>query len=82
MSLFNFIRKRNTVKVKFVHDLDLQKYLKSLGIYEKVLGGKFKCKFCGKTITIENFQILNLEEGAYHLVCSNINCVKQFKNNA
>ena len=43
------------VKVKAVHEADLEKYLESIGILNDILEGKISCRHCKDVITLENF---------------------------
>jgi len=46
------IMKDNSIKA--VYDGDLEHLLQSLGVYDGVMQGKYKCVFCGNTINMDN----------------------------
>ncbi len=76
--MWPFNKKTN---IKVVQDEKLEGYLRSIGIYQNVVGGKIHCAFCGKKITMENLQALYPENKNIKIVCSNINCIKKIKRN-
>lgn len=62
--------------MKMVHDDDLESLLKSLGVYNEVLDEKFKCLFCGNTITMENIETIIPYEGSIQFTCDSEQCHK------
>lgn len=65
-------------KIRAVHDDDLGKLLKDLNIYQDVLEGKKKCKFCEVKITLDNLQALYPDSGNISLICDKVECLKSF----
>ena len=64
------------VTLKAVHDTDLIRVLKKLGIYDDVVSGKFRCFICGKPITLENLGgMFKSRDGKIHLVCNDVKCL-------
>ena len=61
--------------VKAIHDSDLEKVLKKLGLYERLVRGELKCAICGRPLTLENLGGLYRENGEVKLVCNRIECL-------
>ena len=40
--------------VKAIHDSDLERVLRRLGLYEKLARGELKCAICGRPLTLDN----------------------------
>lgn len=57
-----------------VHDDDLVKLLKSLEVYDDVVEGKYKCLYCGKTITLDNIDSIVPYEGDVQFTCDSQEC--------
>lgn len=73
MSLFNKI----TNSIKAVYEDDLIGYLKSTGLYNKIVAGELRCVYCGNPITLENLEIIVPKGKEVELVCKNKNCLNQ-----
>ncbi len=41
-------------KLLAVHDHDLERFLRSIGLYEDSVAGRVSCRFCGEAITLES----------------------------
>jgi hypothetical protein len=86
MIIYNIIRKHITHKLKekgyfvkkeritAVHDDDLIDFLRSLGIYEKVINHECFCYYCKAEVTIENTQGVFTKEGEILFCCNGISC--------
>lgn len=61
-------------QMKAVHDNDLEKLLKSLGVYEDVVNGKYHCLFCNNVITAENIDSIVPHEQSVQFTCDNPLC--------
>lgn len=70
-----FRRKPN---IKFVHDDDLGNYLDSLGIYQDVLAGRYKCMYCGTVIDMNNLEAIVPFEGKIKIICSKPACKEKY----
>jgi hypothetical protein len=57
-----------------VHDSDLIKYLTALGLYEEIIKGNIKCRFCNKVITIDNLLYLYPLNEKIVFSCDNPEC--------
>ena len=72
-------------KLAAIHDDNLKEYLSNLGEYHKVIEGKCKCKFCSRTITMDNISSMFPESGTIKYVCDDMKCVvkmsQYFTNN-
>lgn len=67
---------RNRIVLKAVHDVDLVRVLKRLGIYNGIIEGKHRCFVCGRKITLENLGgLFKSRDGKINLVCDNIKCL-------
>ncbi len=61
--------------VKAIHDTDLERVLKKLGLYEKLVAGELRCSICGRLLTLENLGGIYRENGEVKLVCNKIECL-------
>ena len=68
---------RATSNVKAIHDNDLERVLKRLGLYEKLVRGELKCTICGRPLTLENLGGLYKENREIKLVCNRIGCLAE-----
>jgi len=67
---------RNRVMITAIHDSDLLKVLKRLGLYEGVAEGRFRCFVCGRRIDLENLGgLFKSRDGEIHFVCNNVKCL-------
>ena len=64
-----------SVVIKAVHDSDLEKVLRKLGLYERLTRGELRCSICNRTLTMENLGGLYKEGGEVKLVCNSIKCL-------
>lgn len=64
-------------KMKAIHDQDLERVLKDLGVYDDIISKRKKCKFCECDITLDNLQGLFPESGDIKLICSNVECLRK-----
>ncbi len=62
-------------KVKAIHDTDLERVLRKLGLYERLVRGELRCAICDRPLTLENLGGLYRENGEVKLVCNNIKCL-------
>lgn len=58
-----------------VHDIKFEQFLRNINKYDDVVDGKCKCKFCGKTVTLENIACIFPESGAVKFVCDEMSCL-------
>ena len=63
--------------IKAVHDNDLSNLLKSLEIYDEVMSGQKKCKFCGDVIDFNNLETIFPESGDIKFGCNKNSCLSQ-----
>ena len=61
-------------KLNVVHDNDLEHLLKSLDVYNGVVGGSFNCLFCGGIITMENIDSIVPHNGTVQFTCDGLEC--------
>ncbi|MFA5792176.1 MAG: hypothetical protein WC884_04050 [Candidatus Paceibacterota bacterium] len=60
-----------------VHENDLKNLLEKFGLLGKVISGSVKCKFCDKTITLDNLHSILPESGNFNLICNSSDCVNE-----
>ena len=64
------------VTIRAIHDTDLVKVLKKLGLYEGVVEGRYKCFVCGRKITLENIGgLFKSRDGKINFECNNMRCL-------
>ena len=63
--------------IKAVHDVDLEKVLRRLGLYKRLARGELSCAICGRPISLENLGGLYKENGEIKLVCNRIDCLAE-----
>ena len=63
--------------IKAVHDVDLERVLRKLGLYEKLARGELRCAICGRPLTLETLGGLYKENGEIKLVCNRIECLTE-----
>ena len=73
----NSLFRKNENGLKAVYEDDLIGYLKSVGLYDDVVGGKHLCVYCGNKITIENLEVIVPKGDKVDIVCNNKNCLNQ-----
>jgi len=61
-------------EIKAVHKNDLEEMLIGLEMLENVKEGRINCKFCGKTITLENLGCLYPQNNEVVFSCNDIEC--------
>jgi hypothetical protein len=71
---------RRIPNVKLVHDDDLERYLKSLGIYDAITGRNARCAYCGEIVDMENIVAIVPVRGVPKVVCSKANCVDHLRS--
>lgn len=69
--------KQDREVIKAVHDNNLESFLRSLGIYENLIGGKIKCKFCSVIISLENLSSIFPDSGSIKLSCDKPGCINK-----
>lgn len=67
--------KKDKEIVKAIHDDKLETFLKSIKVYEDLIAGKIKCKFCGDPVTIDNLYTVFPESGAIKFACDKAACI-------
>lgn len=64
-------------EIKAVHDQDLERLLRDLGIFNDIKDGKKKCKICDCIINLTNLQALYPESGDIKTTCDKPECLKK-----
>ena len=63
--------------IKAVHDVDLERVLRRLELYEKLAQGELRCTVCGRPLSLENLGGIYKEDGEVKLVCNSIKCLAE-----
>jgi hypothetical protein len=63
--------------IKAIHDVDLERVLRRLGLYEKLARGELRCAVCGRPLSLENLGGIYKEDGEVKLVCNRIECLAE-----
>lgn len=63
------------VDVVAVHDIDLEKALRKLGIYEKLVEGSINCMICEERVDLDNLGALMRVNGKVKVICDRPACV-------
>ena len=61
-------------EINAVHNSDLEKFLKSLGEYEKVIEGKVYCYFCRDVISLDSLQSVFPQDNEIKYCCNKTSC--------
>lgn len=72
------------VKIKAVHDADLNSFLERLGLLEDMKSGQIRCSFCDCVLTFDDFGGIFNENGELKPFCQKTECyleVLERKNN-
>ncbi len=64
----------STVNVVAVHDVDLEKALRRLDIYPKLINGTMNCMICEETVNMENLGALMRVNGKVRVICDKPAC--------
>ena len=62
--------------IKAVYEEDLIEYLKSVGLYEKVINSEIDCFACGKKLELGNLGAIIPKEGKLYICCDKEDCLK------
>ena len=65
---------QNSVNIVAIHDMDLEKALRSLNIYESIIRGEMKCMICEKPVNLENLGAFMRVNGKIKVVCDKPAC--------
>ena len=63
--------------IKPISDVDLEKVLRRLGLYEKLARGELRCAVCGRPISLKNLGGLYKDNREVKLVCNRIECLAE-----
>ena len=55
---------------------DLKEHLESLGMWDKVTGGKINCYACKRPVNLENFGMVFNDDDKYQVTCNDMKCIK------
>ncbi|CCZ82242.1 hypothetical protein [Odoribacter laneus] len=77
------MKKKKTIDrevIKAVHDDKFVQFLKSLEVYDFVIEGKAKCKFCGEVTTLDNIYTVFTESGTIKFACDSPACLAKMNS--
>lgn len=66
--------------IKAVYEDKFQLFLQNIGVYENVVAGTEKCKFCSQPITLDNIASVFPESGTVKFVCDTPECIHKMNN--
>lgn len=69
---------RSKETVSAVHDYKFCAFLKQLDIYDDVMNGDKKCKFCREPVNVNNISSVFAESGDIKFVCDKPDCLSKF----
>ncbi|HTO15981.1 MAG TPA: hypothetical protein VLZ83_09425 [Edaphocola sp.] len=72
--------KKDREKIKAVSDDKLIDLLKNINLYDDVIIGKIKCKFCGETAKIECISAIFPDSGSIKVACDSPKCIAGLNN--
>lgn len=73
-----FKEKRAKETVNAVHDDKFEGFLRKLGVYDDVINGRKKCKFCGEAVNYDHISSVFAESGDIKFVCEKPGCIAKF----
>lgn len=63
-------------KVHAIHEKDMEKVIRELGLSENILSGELLCSECGKQINIESIQCIYMQDEDLKICCNGTDCYK------
>lgn len=72
--------KRDRERLQAISDDKLITLLKNIGLYQDLIDGKLKCKFCGGKVTIESISSIFPDSGSIKLACDTPTCIARLNN--
>lgn len=73
------LERRSTINA--VHDGELRRVLRRLGFEEALAASAVKCAVCDRPVGHDNIGLLWPENGDYHLVCDDMQCIRRALTN-
>ena len=61
-------------KIYAVHDRDLENFLASIGLLDRIKKGEITCAMCEDTITLDNLGFVSPIENDIEVCCDNSKC--------
>lgn len=68
---------RVTNVIKAIHDVDLVRVLRRLGLYDALTRGELVCSICGRKLTLDSLGGVYKEGKSVKLVCDRIECLAE-----
>jgi len=60
--------------VAYFHNREIRGILQSLGTYEFVLEGAYRCAYCGRPITVSNIDAIMTKDNEVRFICDGDIC--------
>lgn len=76
-NLFTPVKRKNMYAV---YEDDLETFLQSIGLKQKVMNGEENCGFCGSKVEYQDFQAIFKIKDEYKIVCSKQTCIDSMTN--
>lgn len=70
--------KRARETVNAVHEDHFESFLRKLGVFDGVMNGVKKCKFCSEVVEYEHISSVFAESGDIKFVCEKPECIAKF----
>ena len=67
-----------TIEIPAIHQSDIKKVFKKLGIWKPLKRKELKCTICGEVITFENFSAMKRVKDEIQLICGKGTCFMDF----
>lgn len=67
-------RWRKRITVNAVHDEDLERVLRDLGIFDDLVSGRLRCRNCDCVVGLSNLGAVLAEDGAVRVACMEKAC--------
>lgn len=67
--------KRARETINAVHEDQFEVFLRKLGVFDDVMNGVKKCKFCGTPVNYDHIATIFAESGDIKIVCDKPECM-------
>lgn len=64
-------------KVRAIHEHDLERIVKELGLLDNLIAGSLVCSMCGSPLSLDTIQCLYMEENEVKFCCTRTNCYER-----
>lgn len=60
--------------IAYFHNREIRDILQSLGEYDRVKEGAYRCAYCGRPITVHNIDAIMTKQGQVRFICDGNIC--------